>query len=116
MCLKNHAALAHLDTIKDIAYYLYSIRARGRFVLKISVLGAAIGLLTACAGVGTSVGISVPIGRAGGVGISIGSGGTVSGSVGVGVGGGSVSVGASGQLPKPAEKTPEAEKKEEKKP
>jgi hypothetical protein len=75
-------------------------------------------MLTACAGVGTSIGISVPIGRAGGVGVSIGSGGTVSGSVGVGAGGGSVSVGASGQLPKPEEKKaePEAAKKEEKKP
>ena len=71
-------------------------------------------LLTACAGGGTSVGISVPIGRAGGVGVSVGSGGTVSGSVGVGKGGGSVSVGASGQLPKKAE--PADDKKEEKKP
>ena len=65
--------------------------------------------MTACAGVGTSIGISVPIGGFGGVGVSIGSGGTVSGSVGVGAGGGSVSVGATGQLPKPADKKPEAE-------
>ncbi len=64
-------------------------------------------MLTACAGVGTSVGISVPIGRVGGVGVSIGSGGTVSGSVGIGKGGGSVTVGASGQLPKKDDTKPE---------
>jgi hypothetical protein len=87
--------------------------ASGRFGLKILCAAALISLITACAGVGTSVGISVPIGSMGGVGVSIGSGGTVSGSVGVGAGGGSVSVGASGQLPKPAEKAPEAEKKKE---
>ncbi|NJM42891.1 MAG: hypothetical protein HC858_00780 [Brachymonas sp.] len=88
--------------------------ARARFGLKIGVFFALLAGLTACAGVGTSVGISVPIGRAGGVGVSIGSGGTVSGSVGVGTGGGSVGVGASGQLPKKAETGPE--KKDEKRP
>jgi len=62
------------------------------------------------------VGISLPVGKYGGVGVSVGSGGAVSGSVGVSVGGGSVSVATSGQLPKPAEKAPETEKKEEKKP
>jgi hypothetical protein len=100
-------------TMNSIAACAYSIRARGLFSLKLLALMAMAALLTACAGVGTSVGINVPIGRVGGVGVSIGSGGTVSGSVGVGVGGGSVSVGASGQLPKPAEKKQdtEAEKK-----
>jgi hypothetical protein len=102
--------------MNSVALCTYFTRARGQFGLKISALATALSLLTACTGVGTSVGISVPIGRAGGVGVSIGSGGQVSGTVGVGAGGGSVSVGASGQLPKPAEKTPEAEKKEEKKP
>jgi hypothetical protein len=103
-------------TMNSIAFRAGFIRVNCRFGLKISALATALSLLTACAGVGTSVGISVPIGRAGGVGVSVGSGGQVSGTVGVGAGGGSVSVGASGQLPKPAEKTPEAEKKEEKKP
>jgi hypothetical protein len=97
--------------MNSVALYVYFIRARGQFGLKISALATALSLLTACAGVGTSVGISVPIGRAGGVGVSIGSGGQVSGTVGVGAGGGSVSVGASGQLPKPAEPKKEEEKK-----
>jgi hypothetical protein len=107
-------------TMNSIAPRADSMPTSGRFGLKILCTAALISLLTACAGIGTSVGISVPIGSMGGVGVSIGSGGTVSGSVGVGAGGGSVSVGASGQLPKPAEKTPEktpeAEKKEDKKP
>jgi hypothetical protein len=104
-------------TINSIAACAHIYWARGQFGLKIGSLLTA-GLLTACAGIGTSIGVSVPIGRMGGVGVSIGSGGTVSGSVGVGSGGGSVSVGASGQLPKPAEQKPEVEpeKKEEKKP
>jgi hypothetical protein len=84
--------------------------------LKLASSAATFLLLGGCANMGTSVGISLPVGKYGGVGVSVGSGGTVSGSVGVGVGGGSVSVGASGQLPKPAEKAPEAEKKAEKKP
>jgi hypothetical protein len=101
-----------------IANYVYSMTPTGRFSLKMLCAVAITGLLSACAGVGTSIGINVPLGRMGGVGVSVGSGGTVSGSVGVGAGGGSVSVGTSGQLPKPAEKKaePEAEKKEEKKP
>jgi hypothetical protein len=105
------------DAIKIIANYAIDITARGRFFLKTGAALAVVALTMACAGLNTSVGVSVPMGRAGGVGVSVGSGGAVSGSVGVGVGGGSVSVGASGQLPKPAEKktAPEAEKKEEKK-
>ncbi len=99
-----------LNAIKLIANYACSIRANANFSLKIIALSDSAALLTACAGVGTSVGINLPIGGMGGVGVSIGSGGTVSGSVGVGVGGGSVSVGASGQLPKKADK-PEEEKK-----
>jgi recombinational DNA repair protein (RecF pathway) len=104
--------------MKLIAIRADSMPAMCRFGLKLLAISGVVALLTACAGVGTSVGISVPIGRMGGVGVSIGSGGTVSGSVGVGAGGGSVSVGASGQLPKPAEKKPEteAEKQEAKKP
>jgi hypothetical protein len=103
-------------TMNSIASRADSMPATGRFGIKLACAVAITGLFTACAGVDTSIGISVPIGSMGGVGVSIGSGGTVSGSVGVGAGGGSVSVGASGQLPKPAEKAPEAEKKEEKKP
>jgi hypothetical protein len=56
--------------------------------------------LSACAHMGTQVGISLPVGKIGGVGVTVGSGGTVSGTVGVSVGGGSVQVGTSGQLPK----------------
>jgi hypothetical protein len=97
--------------MNSVALCACFIRANCRFGLKIGVLSLCLALLTACAGVGTSVGISVPIGRAGGVGVSIGSGGQVSGTVGVGAGGGSVSVGASGQLPKS-----EPKKEEEKKP
>jgi hypothetical protein len=101
-------------TMNSIAPRARPISSNDRFGLKIAATLALCSLLAACAGVGTNIGISVPIGRVGGVGVSVGSGGTVSGSVGVGVGGGNVSVGASGQLPKKAE--PEAEKKEEKKP
>ena len=91
------------ETINSIALRADSMPATPRFFFKWVALGSLIAMLSACASVGTSVGISVPIGRAGGVGVSIGSGGAVSGSVGVGAGGGSVGVGASGQLPKPAE-------------
>jgi hypothetical protein len=106
------------NTINSIALCTYSMPTIPRFFFKSVAFGSLLAMLTACAGIGTSVGISVPIGRMGGVGVSIGSGGTVSGSVGVGSGGGSVSVGASGQLPKAAEQKPEVEpeKKEEKKP
>jgi hypothetical protein len=85
-------------------------------LLKLVALTSMTVLLAGCASLGTSIGISVPIGSIGGVGVSIGSGGIVSGSVGVGAGGGSVSVGASGQLPKQAEKKADAgtEKKDEK--
>ncbi len=102
--------------MNSIAFHANSVWSKGQYGLKLWAIVGVFSLLAGCAGVGTSVGISVPIGRAGGVGVSIGSGGTVSGTVGVGVGGGSVSVGATGQLPKPAEKKAEPEKKEEKKP
>ncbi len=98
------------NAINSIANYADFITANSRFSFKISVIAASLALLSACAGVGTSVGISVPIGRMGGVGVSVGSGGTVSGSVGVGTGGGSVSVGATGQLPKKDETKPEEKK------
>ncbi len=100
--------------MNSIALRAYSMTVLCRFIFKFLGVAGVVAILTACAGVGTSIGISVPIGGFGGVGVSIGSGGTVSGSVGVGAGGGSVSVGASGQLPKKVE--PDAEKKEEKKP
>ena len=104
--------------MNSIALHADSTGVIRRFLYKsLTVAGMAL-LLNACAGIGTSIGINVPIGGFGGVGVSIGSGGTVSGSVGVGAGGGSVSVGASGQLPKPADPKPDAEttKREEKKP
>ena len=102
--------------MNSIALRADSTAATRRFSLKIGAAISAAILVSGCAGVGTSIGISVPIGGFGGVGVSIGSGGTVSGSVGVGAGGGSVSVGATGQLPKPVEQKPqtEPEKKEEK--
>ena len=64
--------------------------------------------LVGCANMGTSVGINIPIGGRAGVGVSVGSDGRIGGTVGVGVGGGSVSVGTSGQLPS---KKAEEEKK-----
>jgi hypothetical protein len=97
--------------MKNIAICADSIWARGQFPLKITALAALFTALAGCAGMGTSVGVSVPLGKYGGGGVSVGSGGTVSGSVGVGVGGGSVSVGTSGRLPQA-----EGDKKEEKKP
>lgn len=69
-------------------------------------------LLTAiagCASSGVNLGFSLPIGRSAGVGVSVGSDGRIGTSVGVGVGGGSLSVGTSGQLPVPAR--PQREKK-----
>jgi hypothetical protein len=59
----------------------------------------AVVCLTACASSGAHFGVSLPVGRYGGIGVGIGTDGRVSGNVGVGVGGGSVSVGTSGQLP-----------------
>jgi hypothetical protein len=103
-----------MNTIELIAPRARPVWARGRFGIKMAAVSVLATLCTACAGVGTTIGISLPVGNMGAIGVSVGSGGTISGSVGVGVGGGAVSVGASGQLPKKAE--PEAEKKEEKKP
>jgi len=74
----------------------------------------ALGTVTAlagCASGGINLGFSLPIGRSAGVGVSVGSDGRIGTSVGVGVGGGSVSVGTSGQLPTPAR--PSREKKTE---
>ena len=85
--------------MKEIACCADSARARARFGLKMLVWGALGAVLAGCAAMSTSVGVSVPIGRAGGVGVSVGSGGAVSGSVGGSVGGCSVSVGKSGRLP-----------------
>ena len=67
--------------------------------------------LTGCASGGVNFGVSLPIGRSAGVGVSVGSDGRIGTSVGVGVGGGSVSVGTSGQLPAPA--SPKNQKKTE---
>jgi hypothetical protein len=90
-----------LNAMLFIANYSINTGARCLKAGFIVALMGAVTLLTACAGINTSIGVSVPIGRMGGVGVSVGSGGTVSGSVGVGTGGGAVSVGASGQLPPP---------------
>lgn len=104
----------------SIALREYFMPAFSRFLFQSSLLTSAVFMLTACAGFSPSLGISFPIGGLGGVGVSVGGNGTVSGSVGVGAGGGAVSVGASGQLPKAADKKPQAEaaveKKDEKKP
>jgi hypothetical protein len=67
--------------------------------LVISVMFTA---LAGCASGGVNLGFSLPIGRSTGVGVSVGSDGRIGTSVGVGVGGGSVSVGTSGQLPAPS--------------
>ena len=68
-------------------------------------------LITAgCANMGSSIGLTLPIGNFGGVGVSLGSDGRVGGSVGVGAGGATVSVGTSGQLP--SKKTEEEKKPE----
>jgi hypothetical protein len=76
--------------MKSIAAYAHSKTAAG-------LLSAF--LLTACTGLSPSVGISFPIGGMGSVGVSVGADGRVGGAVGVGMGGASVSVGTSGQLP-----------------
>jgi hypothetical protein len=77
-------------------------------IYRVSAL-SGIFFLTACANVGSSVGLSIPIGGLGSIGVSVGSDGRVGGSVGVGVGGATVSVGTSGQL-LPAQKTEEDKK------
>ena len=63
---------------------------------------AMVTALAGCASGGVNLGFSLPIGRSAGVGVSVGSDGRIGTSVGVGVGGGSVSVGTSGQLTAPA--------------
>lgn len=57
--------------------------------------------LAGCASGGINLGFSLPIGRNAGVGVNVGSDGRIGTSVGVGAGGGSVSVGTTGQLPVP---------------
>jgi hypothetical protein len=83
--------------------------------LKLSACGVLAAVLftalAGCASGGVNLGLSLPIGRSAGVGVSVGSDGRIGTSVGVGVGGGSVSVGTSGQLPAPP--SPAAEKKTE---
>ncbi|MBD3893370.1 hypothetical protein [Hydrogenophaga sp.] len=54
--------------------------------------------LGACAG-GVNLGVSIPVGRSVGVGVSVGTDGRVGAGVGARVGGASVRVGTSGQLP-----------------
>jgi hypothetical protein len=66
-----------------------------RLVSAVAVAAA----LAGCASGGVNLGFSLPIGRSAGVGVNLGSDGRIGTSVGVGVGGGSVSVGTSGQLP-----------------
>ncbi|MDM7950450.1 hypothetical protein [Hydrogenophaga sp.] len=70
---------------------------------------AAVSVLSGCAFGGVNLGFSLPIGRNAGVGVSVGSDGRIGTSIGVGVGGGSVSVGTSGQLPPPAPSSAEKE-------
>ncbi len=89
-----------LFTTKLIAACAYSALAIGIFALQ------------GCANMGTSIGIGFPIGGLGSVGVSVGSGGRVGASVGVGVGGVSVGVGTSGELPS-SSKPEEAKKPEE---
>jgi hypothetical protein len=67
--------------------------------------------LAGCASGGVNLGFSLPIGRSAGVGVNVGSDGRIGTSVGVVVGGGSVSVGTSGQLPAPA--SPQNDRKTE---
>lgn len=74
-----------------------NIQACCPFAARVGALVLCVGL-TACAG-GINLGVSLPIGRSAGVGVSVGSDGRIGTSVGVGVGGGSVSVGTSGNLP-----------------
>jgi hypothetical protein len=102
------------NAILYIANFSINIWVRCLKVGSFAPLIGVFSVLTACAGINTSIGVSVPLGRMGGVGVSVGSDGTVSGSVGVGTGGGTVSVGASGQLPPPADKQdkPEEVKKQ----
>jgi hypothetical protein len=83
--------------------------------LKLSARGLlASALLTAlagCASGGVNLGFSLPIGRNAGVGVSVGSDGRIGTSVGVGVGGGSVNLGTSGQLPSPVSPAPDEKTK-----
>ncbi len=68
----------------------------GRWVMR----GAVAALLVSLAACGTAnFGVSVPIGRHTGIGVSVGSDGRIGVGVGVSAGGGTVSVGTSGQLP-----------------
>ncbi len=74
--------------------------------------GAIAVLLASLAACGTAnFGVSVPIGRHTGIGVSVGSDGRIGVGVGVSAGGGTVSVGTSGQLPvKNGEQTDAPEK------
>ena len=74
---------------------------KSRNLIALAVAGIMAGT-TGCASVG--LGISLPIGRAGGVGVSLGGDGQV--GVGVGVGSGPVQVGAGGTVHRP--KAPES--------
>ncbi len=76
--------------MKKVAAYAHPIKAAGLL---------AVVVLAGCTGFSPSVGISFPIGGMGSIGVSVGADGRVGGSVGVGVGGASVNVGTSGQLP-----------------
>lgn len=72
----------------------------GHVFLARGLIGVAlVQALTGCAFGGVNLGVSLPIGRNAGVGVSVGSDGRIGTSVGIGVGGGSVSVGTSAQLP-----------------
>lgn len=93
------------------------IAAYARFNWAASLFSAF--LLAGCTGFSPSVGVSFPIGGLGSIGVSVGADGRIGGTVGVGVGGASVNVGTSGQLPvahkeqTPAAKTDAANAKTE---
>jgi hypothetical protein len=86
--------------MKNVAAHIDNSPANCQFLLMrlLAALGVAL-TLSACASSGVHFGVGIPVGRMGSIGVGIGTDGRVSGSVGVGVGGGSVSVGTSGQLP-----------------
>lgn len=74
-----------------------SIAAYARFMGAMALFSTI--FMAACTGFTPSVGVSFPIGGLGSIGVSVGADGRVGGTVGVGVGGASVNVGTSGQLP-----------------
>lgn len=79
---------------------------------RVLLASAFLTALSGCAVGGVNLGLSLPVGRSGGIGVNVGSDGRVGASVGIGVGGGSVSVGTSGQLPAPTHPKPQQKTKD----